>query len=309
MTVPEDPITRFLDLRTLWGGGEVCDQMQLKRWLGTASLGDPHYDDHSKYVDLSLADLNQYVGGKDVLIVTHGFNNNREEGIHALSEWRKLMSLPDSAAYLGLLWPGDSESVHALSYPTAPACAMRAGAKLAAFVNANLQSAASLSFVSHSLGTRVVLEAIGVMQLPVRRAILMAGAVNARCLTGEFSQIQQKAGEIVVLASSEDEILRWAFPVGDFCAEMIDHNHPWWESALGRFGPAGNPLHYLPPCEIPKAWNYGHCDYLQAKPPAPQPIPPPPPPAMPPPAAPLPLRGVHGWQQAWSASVVSTFFR
>jgi hypothetical protein len=309
MTVAEDAITRFLDLRALWGGGEVSDKVQPKQWLGTARIGDPNYAVHSRYVDLALGDLRQYVCGRDVLIATHGFNNNRQQGIQALSEWRKLLSLPDSAAYLGLLWSGDSESVHMLSYPTEPAHGRDAGAKLAAFVDANLQNAASLSFVSHSLGARVILEAMTTMQLPVRRAILMAGAVDDHCLTGEFSAIQQKAQTIAVLASKEDEVLRWAFPVGDFVAEIVDRDHPWWESALGRFGPVERPDHYLPPCEIPKGWKYGHGDYLRVKPPAPQPIPPPPPPAMPPPTHPLPFDGAGGWQEAWSASVVSTFFR
>jgi hypothetical protein len=309
MTVAKEAITRFLDLRALWGGGEVSDKVQPKQWNGTAEIGETDYDDHSLYADLAPADLAQYVCGKDVLIATHGFKKNRQQGIQALSEWRKLLSLPESAAYLGLLWPGDSEFFGPLCYPAEPAHAMRAGDKLAAFVDANLQNAATLSFVSHSLGARVILEAMTTMQSPVEKAILMAGAVDDHCLTGEFSRIQQKAKEIVVLASKEDEVLRWEFPIGDFAAEIIDHDHPWWESALGRFGPAKRPEHYLPPCEIPKQWKYGHADYLQVDPPAPAPIPPPPPPAMPPPVNPLPLCGVDGWQEAWSASVVSAFFR
>lgn len=311
MTVAADSITRFLDLRALWGGGEVSDTVQPKQWNGTATVNDPNYADHSRYFDLALADLESYVCGRDVLIATHGFNNNREDGIHALAEWRKLLDLPDSAAYLGLLWPGDSESLFALSYPAEPAHAMDAGAKLAAFVDANLQNAASLSFVSHSLGARVILEAMAQIQtpVPVRRAILMAGAVDDRCLTGEFSAIQQKAEQINVLASKEDDVLRWAFPIGDFVAEIVDHDHPWWESALGRFGPADRPGHYLPPCQIPDDWKFGHGNYLQTDPPAPATIPPPPVPAMPPPAAPLPLSGAAGWQEAWSASVVSSLFQ
>ncbi len=304
-----DPITRFLDLRMLWGGGEVAPAAQPMQWNGTTAIGDTNYTDHSRYVDLSLTDLQSYVRGRDVLLATHGFANNREDGIRELSEWRKLLTLPDSAAYLGVLWPGDSEYLGPLCYPGEPSQAMDAGAKLAAFIDANLQGATSFSFASHSLGARVILNAMTTMQLPVRRAVIMAGAINDDCLTNEFSSIQQKAEEIVVLASQEDGVLRWAFPVGDLAAEIIGKDHPWWESALGRFGPAARPANYLPPCQIPDPWNFGHGDYLRTKPPAPTIIPPPAPPVMPDPTQPPPLSGAAGWQEAWSASVVSSFFR
>lgn len=304
-----DPNTRFLDLRMLWGGGEVAPAPQPMLWIGTPTIGDTNYVDHACYIDLALNDLQAYVRGRDVLFATHGFANNREDGIHELSEWRKLLTLPDSAAFVGVLWPGDSEYLGPLCYPGEPSQAMDAGAKLAAFVDAYLQGAASFSFASHSLGARVILNAMTNMQLPVRRAIIMAGAINDDCLTNEFSSIQQKAQEIVVMASQQDGVLRWAFPMGDLAAEILGKEHPWWESALGRFGPVTRPARYLPPCEIPDCWNFGHGDYLRSKPPAPAVIPPPPAPAMPDPNAPPPLGGAAGWQEAWSASVVSSFFR
>jgi hypothetical protein len=309
MSIADDPITRFLDLRMLWGGGEVADTVQLFQWNGTASIGETDYSDHSKYVPLAPQDFLTYICGKDVLIATHGFNNNREQGIQSLSEWKKLLTVPDSAAFLGLLWPGDSESLHALCYPVEPAQAMDTGTKVAAFADTNFKSVASISFASHSLGARVILQTMTQMQLKTRRAMIMAGAVDDYCLTGEFSTIQQQAQQITALASKEDEVLRWAFPIGDFIAEIIDHDSPWWESALGRFGPAKRPDHFLAPCEIPDDFKYGHGSYLQTNPPAPSKIDPPAPPVMPPPAMPLPLGGVDGWQEAYSASVISAWFK
>src|SRR5208337_632445 len=107
-----DPITRFLDLRMLWGGGDVQDNVQLYQWTGGGN-----YADQTKYVNLSLADLKSFIQGKDVLVATHGFNVNRADGIETLSMWRQLLTLPDHAVFVGLLWPGDSESLHALCYP------------------------------------------------------------------------------------------------------------------------------------------------------------------------------------------------
>jgi pimeloyl-ACP methyl ester carboxylesterase len=295
-------MTNFLDVRALWGGGDLSNGVQIKVWTG-----GNNYADHTQYVDLPLADLLSFVHGKDVLIGTHGFNVNRQDGIECLSYWESLLTLaPLPGAFVGLLWPGDSESFHALSYPVEPKNATAAGNMIASFVDKNFGNAASISLVSHSLGARVVLQTISQMKRQVRRTILMAGAVGDTCLTGEFSAVPAKVETISVLASKEDEVLRWAFPIGDFAAEIIDHDHPWWESALGRFGPSTPPMHYQPPCEIPEGWDYGHGNYLQTQPPAPTTIPPD---TNVPESGPEPLDGAPGWQEAWSASFVSTRFK
>jgi pimeloyl-ACP methyl ester carboxylesterase len=294
-------MTKFLDARALWGGGDVSDAVQLREWIG-----GNNYADHTKYDVLSPDDLQSHIHAKDVLIATHGFNVNRQDGIEDLSYWETLLGPnPFPGAFLGFLWPGDSESLHALSYPVEPKNATTAGNMIADFVDKNFTAATSISFVSHSLGARVVLQAVSQMTLPVRRLILMAGAINDDCLTAEFAAVPAKVGTISLLASAEDEVLRWAFPLGDFAAEIISRDHPWWESALGRFGPNPRPDHYRSPCQIPNGWNYGHGNYLQTYPLAPAPIPPP---TDVPENGPPPLGGAPGWQEAWSASFVSTRF-
>jgi pimeloyl-ACP methyl ester carboxylesterase len=301
-------MTKFLDVRALWGSGDVSNEVQLREWIG-----GNNYTDHTKYVVLSPDDLQSHIHAKDVLIATHGFNVNRQDGIADLSYWEALLGpSPFPGAFLGLLWPGDSESLHALSYPVEPKNATAAGNMIADFVDKNFTAATSISFVSHSLGARVVLQAVSQMTLPVRRLILMAGAVSDHCLTQDFASVQKKVDVISALASKKDEVLGWAFPIGDLLAEILDHDHPWWESALGRFGPTPRPDHYRSPCQIPKGWDFGHGNYLQVDTPPHEPIPPP---------VDVPLRGspppgpydatgkpVRGWQEAWSASFVSTRF-
>jgi pimeloyl-ACP methyl ester carboxylesterase len=289
-------MTAFLDVRALAGGGDLFGKVQIK--TGTSI---------QNYTDLSLIALQSFVHGKDVLIGTHGFNVNRQQGIDCLSNWESLLvPQPFSGAFVGVLWPGDSESLHALSYPVEPRNATGAGNMIATFVDSYFGNAASISLVSHSLGARVVLQTISQMRRPVRRTILMAGAIGDDCLTGEFAGVPAKVDKISVLASKEDEVLRWAFPIGDLAAEIVDHDHPRWESALGRFGPTEPPMHYQPAFEIPKGWNYGHGNYLQTQPPAPGIIPPP---TDVPEDGPKPLDGADGWQEAWSASFVSTRFK
>ncbi|MGA7341099.1 MAG: alpha/beta hydrolase [Terracidiphilus sp.] len=287
-------MTVFLNARAAWGGGGVAPSIS----ACTATVGN--------YAPLDPAGLQSFIHGNHVLIGTHGFNVNCSDGIECLSAWEALLQLPASSVFVGLLWPGDSESIYALSYPEEPKNAMDAGAMVGQYVDANFADAASISFASHSLGTRVVLQAIATMNRRVRRAILMAGAVSDDCLTAEFASVPAKVDTLSLLTSQQDAVLRWAFPIGDFAAEIVDRDHPWWESALGRFGPKVAPPNYQPSCQIPDAWNYGHGDYLSVKPPARISIPPP---TAVPGDGPLPLKGAPGWQQAWSASFASTRFR
>ena len=184
---------------------------------------------------------------------------------------------------------------------------MTAGSMIADFIDNNLQEAASISLVSHSLGARVVLQVATTMKRNLRRLILMAGAVADDSLTAEFSTVPNKVEEISLLASRKDEVLRWAFPIGDFVSELVDHDHPWWESALGRTGARVRPANYMGPCQIPDDWNFGHGNYLQHDPPAPAVIPCPT--DIPQFSKPFPINGMSGWQSAWSASFVSTRFR
>jgi hypothetical protein len=288
-------MTNFLDVRALSGGGGLSDKVQLK--TATPQGG---------YEDLAGKDFASFIYGQNVLIATHGFNVNRSDGIAHLSYWQTLLSLPDSSVFLGLLWPGDSESLYALSYPAEPKNAIGAGDMIADFVNNNFANAASVSFASHSLGARVILQAIAGINRPVRRAILMAGAIGDDCLTAEYAAVPAKVDAISVLASKQDDVLRFAFPIGDFAAEILDHTHPWWESALGRFGPTPIPANFKPPDRIPDSWNYGHGDYLQDDPQAVDgPIPPD---TNVPEAGDKPQGGADGWQEAFSASFVSTRF-
>ena len=114
----------------------------------------------------------------------------------------------------------------------------RAGQMLAAFLDASFGATASISFASHSLGARVILETISQMTLPVRSATLMAGAIDDDCLASEFTAAASKIGKIPVLASTKDAVLSSIFPIGNFFAGIIAEGHPWWRAALGHRGPS-----------------------------------------------------------------------
>jgi hypothetical protein len=290
-------MTRFLDVRLSAVGGGLAASVAMNQ--GT---------DAGNYQSLDKAQLLRDIQGRDVLIVTHGFNVDRAHGIAGLSNWEGLLQLTPPSVFVGLLWPGDSLWAHGLDYPEEPQIANEAGGLIAPFLDSNFGGAASISFASHSLGARVVLATVSQMSLPIRRATLMAGAIDDNCLNTEFKAAAAKIGELSVLASKKDEVLSAAFPLGNLIAGIIAAGHPWWRGALGRSGPTRPwPANFQAPFEIPDNWNFGHGNYLQ--------IDPPPTPSIaiptevPPNGAALPAGGVGGWQETWSAAFSSTRFR
>jgi hypothetical protein len=289
-------MTHFIDLRLQPVGGGLATLVGINQ--GT-SLGN--------YTGLSRNDLLSGVQGRHVLIAAHGFNVNRADGIACLSNWEGLLQLPQPySAFIGLLWPGDSVWAHGLDYPDEPKIADQAGVLAAAFIDANLHGAASISFASHSLGARVVLATIANLSLPVRRLALMAPAIDDNCLTTEFQAAAAKIGSISVLASKKDEVLSACFPLGNFFAGIIAAGHPWWRAALGHCGPVQPwPANFQAPFELPDDWKFEHGNYLQIN--SPQPVPLPLPVDVPPQNT-LPLSG-NGWQEAFSSAFASTRFR
>jgi hypothetical protein len=296
-------MTRFLDVRLAPVGGGLA-----------TSVATMQGTDIGNYQSLGLPQLVAGIQGRHVLLVAHGFNVNRADGIQHLSNWETLLHLdPPSAlapqsVFVGLLWPGDSIFAHGLDFPEEPRIADEAGSQLIApFLDANFGGAASISFASHSLGARVVLRTISKMSRRARRAMLMAGAIDDNCLTAEFQDAAANIDQISVLASREDEVLALAFPLGNPISGILDVGHPWFKAALGRTGPANPPPgNFQAPFEIPDVWNFGHHNYLQIDPPPPAPVPMPM--NVPPPGSPLPAGGATGWQEGFSAAFVSTRF-
>lgn len=288
-------MTNFLDVRLQPVGGELAASVSLCQGTNIAN-----------YTGLLMTDLLAAVRGRHVLFATHGFNVNRADGVACLSNWDSILQLPQASAFVGLLWPGDSIWAHGLDYPAEPKVADHAGALLAAFIDANFQNVASVSFASHSLGARVVLSAIANLKRPVRRLTLMAGAIDDNCLNGEFASAAAKVESISVLASRKDTVLSQLFPIGNFIAGILDAGHPWWHAAIGHRGPQQPwPANFRPPFEIPDGWNFNHGNYLQINQPAA--------PAMalptevPPQGAAVPAAA--GWQEAFSSAFESTRFR
>jgi len=278
-------MTLFIDLRASANGG-VCAQGATAWKDGTLPVSESDFADQ--------------VRGRDLVLATHGFNVDRGDGIRSLSAWEGLCSLPPSCLFVGVLWPGDSRYLPVLDYPVEGDEAITAGRHLSAFLNDHAAGAASLSFASHSLGGRMVLETLAGLNLPVRRLLLMAGAIENNCLAQEYRDAAGKVEKIYVLASRSDWVLHYAFPLGNPVGQIIMHGHPYFRTALGRDGPAQPiaPGQQGAAWQIPDKWTYVHADYLPKGSGGTQ---------APPPFSP-PDSGASkpGDKAAWSACVLST---
>jgi hypothetical protein len=224
----------------------------------------------------TLDDLATAVAGRDVLFVTHGFNVTYVAGLRSLGRFAARLKLGGNAAVIGVLWPGDfrvpftTTAAIGLNYPLASTGAIEAGQRLGDLCSRRLGGARSFSFLSHSLGARVVLEAVKNLGVKARLLCITAGAVNDDCLTGQYVAAAEQALTTRTLASTMDWVLQVLFRVGDpvsqFLGELTRHlgtsDHALDAMALGRLGP-----HPLPPgtvyaSQIAEANSYGHGNYM-----------------------------------------------
>jgi hypothetical protein len=142
----------------------------------------------------------------------------------------------------------------------------------------------------------------------------MGGAIDDTCLTGEYQDAAARVGKISVLASSCDDVLKWAFPAGNTFAGIVTRGDPYWHGALGRYGPnpADQPSNLNKTPNLPVSWDFGHGSYINCT--VPVPVPPgqagpffPPALVVPPQGTPKPSNSLN-WQPAWAAGFVSTRF-
>jgi pimeloyl-ACP methyl ester carboxylesterase len=211
----------------------------------------------------ALADnlLAARVAKRDVLFAVHGFNVSFAAGACALGRLEQALGLPSTCQYIAVLWPGDYW-LPVVNYPFEGAVAIDCGGRLASFCNQQFGGAASLSFVTHSLGARVALAATKNLGRKARSVCLTAGAINYDCLAAEYARAFDNSSVVSILASRRDLVLKLAFPIGDPIADLFDFDHKFFEQALGYTGPIAPIGATAPPWQIPDDSNYNHGDYL-----------------------------------------------
>jgi hypothetical protein len=198
---------------------------------------------------------------RDVLFVTHGFNVDGPAGINALGRFDQRLRVTGAEFCVAVLWPGDWW-VPAINYPFEADDAVDCGQRLAKFCKKYLSEARSLSFVSHSLGGRLILEAVRQLEGRARLLCMAAAAVDDDCLRWQYAGAVDKSDRIVNLASRADWVLHYAYPAGDFFSDIFGDDDSPVVGALGRYGPRAPRSANVTPTEIPKGLNYGHGNYL-----------------------------------------------
>lgn len=214
---------------------------------------------------LGWAEIAPRLAGRNLLFAVHGFNVDYQWGAASLGrlEARLLqLGLGPSDVVIGVLWPGDYW-LPVVNYPFEGGVAMDCGRRLADFCGRWLAPAQSLSFVSHSLGARLVLEAVAHLDRPARLMCLTAAAINQDCLTTEYAAAAANAEAVSVLASHSDLVLKVAFRIGDPISDALHDDHGAFDSALGYNGapPSAVPP-VTAPWQIADGADYGHGDYL-----------------------------------------------
>jgi len=249
-------MTCFLSLRTSSVGGGVAGP-QAFDCDGTLPLGYAMRDD---------AVIARDVAGCDVVLAIHGFNVSQKNGIWAMIPLEGALALRPTQRFFGVLWPGDF-FIPVINYPWEASQAVESGKLLAAYCNDVLRSAASLSFVSHSLGARVLLETVQRLARPAAELCIAAGAVDRDCLEKQYAGARDNAGRIAILSSTQDLVLKLAYPAGDWISDILlrDNDSPW-RGALGLAGPTPVSVPEQP-VQIPATADYGHGDYFPSGPP------------------------------------------
>jgi hypothetical protein len=220
----------------------------------------------------------QVFRGKRVCFVVHGFNVNVDHGVKGggptAQEFEDLgtlaMRMTDADLVIPVLWPGDGFIV--TSWFKAIDHVNSAGARFAEFLVSSAFQASEVSFLTHSLGARLMLEAVRHTlgkrpTYPFDTAVMMAAAVADNTLDNKrYADAVRGLRRIVVLSSTKDTVLSGVFVAGD-----IIENALWWDyggngRALGRFGPAFKPDSPFPAktewYAIRPGMGQNHGDYL-----------------------------------------------
>ena len=251
-------MTWFLDVRTEGVGGSVAPVARLRRGVGLGP-GAPKLEPPVNGLPAEFA------AGRRVLLLVHGFNVSRPKAVVTyakLEEALKLNGLPDDYLVIGVLWPGDYW-IPVINYPAEAADAKRSGQRIADFIKVHFGRMGPVSFLSTSLGARVVLEAVAQMRpMKADRVCLTAAAVDDNCLAVQYDAARANAVQTTVLASRKDRVLRLAYPVGDFVSDIFYDNDSPFRSALGRAGPRPTVPALVSAAQIADEQEYDHGDYF-----------------------------------------------
>ena len=205
-------------------------------------------------------------------MLVHGFNVSRASGQAQLGAFARALPGAADAAICAITWPGDSWA-GAAGYSFEGNDADDTAAEIARFIDRVIRPGTPVSFVSHSLGARVVFETIA--RLPTGRyridqVCVMAPAIDDFSVSapGIYRGEVERATRVAVLASESDRVLKWAYPAGDLLQAFAFFWRDRNGLALGLHGPRPFDNFAVPARvkteQIPREVGVDHGDYLFA---------------------------------------------
>lgn len=257
----------FLDLRTADVGGAV----------GSGQLYCVE-GGQERPCDERLPELTARTVGSEVVLLLHGYNVPRADARESLLRYAGLLARGGlTMLKLPVLWPGDGWA-KALTYPFEGNDADDSADALVQWLARHVHCDASVSFVAHSLGCRVAMNTALKLattrdkRVPrLGRICLMAPAIDNDCLgrIGRvcFRDATLASQRLAVLASEEDLVLRFAYPLGDLAQSLLFGER--FGRALGRTGPRETDadvmarLHAVPLADPQHGVDHGH--YLASR--------------------------------------------
>lgn len=185
---------------------------------------------------LTFDELSARLARKTVLLLVHGYNNDRRDVLQAYAqldlEYRRLGFVGGAGApydaVVGYIWPGGSAAV---SFFTARGRATDTAPRFARLVDRLARSTAALDVNTHSLGAHVMLEALEEAAEGLLRCTWnFASAVDNESIEkGErYHRASRASTRFYVFHSKRDPVLRTWYRIGDL---------PEFDSALGLDGP------------------------------------------------------------------------
>jgi len=193
-------------------------------------------------------------GRRRVVLLVHGYNSTEDAARASYKEFTEdLKKIGRGAAALladlgKVYWPGDADlgPVSFLSYPFEMGPAKDSAAVLARYLPTLVGPGGTpteIYLVAHSLGNRVILELLDRLAAAPSASARFAGT----CLMAAAVQVDMVepgrrlwpgavlSRKTLTLYSRDDNVLRWAFPLGQTAA-----GEGFFPTAVGRFGqPAG----------------------------------------------------------------------
>lgn len=227
----------------------------------------------SVYAGIRLRGRRTQLSERRIVILVHGFNVDSKSARQTYRQFLNRLEtevwptpLAKFGAFWGFHWPGDHQSqvMSVATFSVRIATAKDAGEQLARLIVEYLRPDQEVFFVAHSLGCRVVLEALYAITVrehqqgkplgaPVRGVFLMAAAVpHQLCEDGrKFRRRDPERPHDWVVHSENDRILQLLFTRGEWA------NGENGGEAVGRYGRPGAPERWYRTVRT----KLGHGDY------------------------------------------------